>query len=268
MFGCEVDYDLEVYIICYFCDVLVDDLCFVVLEVYSDYFIYNIFCLFYEEGVYISDLLVVLLSQECCNFLGCVIMELCCWEVFEWNKMQIDLNFGNYLMCVGDDGQDKIVLLDFGVICDFDDEVLGFGCEMICVVWLYDSECLFGVMCVLEFFDGEVLCWLLDDFVVLCFEVIEVLQDLDCFLLFKFVVNDKGEYLWGESNFFNWVMNWVSCIVLLVYFDVLFKEFIFLFCKLFGVYIFLYVIKVQVCGNIIFELFIYMWEDEDCECVV
>ena len=46
--------------------------------------------------------------------------------------MQTDPNFGNYLLRIGETPeQDQIVLLDFGAIRDFDNEVLGPGREMI-----------------------------------------------------------------------------------------------------------------------------------------
>ena len=265
MLGREVDYDLEAHTTRHFRDALADDPRFVVPEVYSDYSTHNILCLSYEEGVHISDPSVVSLSQERRNFLGRAIMELCCREVFEWNKMQTDPNFGNYLMRVGDDGKDKIVLLDFGAIRDFDDEVLGPGREMIRAAWLHDSERLFGAMRALEFLDGEVPRRLLDDFAALCFEAIEALQDPDRFPPPKSVVNDKGEYLWGESNLPNRVMNRASRTALSVHFDVPPKEFIFLFRKLLGAYTFLHVIKAQVRGNTILEPFIHMREDEDRE---
>ncbi|HCQ37069.1 MAG TPA: ABC transporter, partial [Alcanivorax sp.] len=257
--------DLEAHTTRHFREALADDPRFVVPEVYGDYSTHNILCLSYEEGVHISDPSVVSLSQERRNFLGRAIMELCCREVFEWNKMQTDPNFGNYLMRVGDDGKDKIVLLDFGAIRDFDDEVLGPGREMIRAAWLHDSERLFGAMRALEFLDGEVPRRLLDDFAALCFEAIEALQDPDRFPPPKSVVNDKGEYLWGESNLPNRVMNRASRTALSVHFDVPPKEFIFLFRKLLGAYTFLHVIKAQVRGNTILEPFIHMREDEDRE---
>lgn len=264
MLGREVDYDLEAHTTRHFREALADDPRFVVPEVYGDYSTHNILCLSYEEGVHISDPSVVSLSQERRNFLGRAIMELCCREVFEWNKMQTDPNFGNYLMRVGDDGKDKIVLLDFGAIRDFDDEVLGPGREMIRAAWLHDSERLFGAMRALEFLDGEVPRRLLDDFAALCFEAIEALQDPDRFPPPKSVVNDKGEYLWGEQpaqpgdeprqphrpvGAFRRAAQGIHFPVPQA---------------ARGLH-FLHVIKAQVRGNTILEPFIHMREDEDRE---
>ncbi len=80
----------------------------------------------FERGIGVNDPAVLEFSQTRRNFIGRAIMELCCREVFEWNKMQTDPNFGNYLLRIGETPeQDQIVLLDFGAIRDFDNEVLG-----------------------------------------------------------------------------------------------------------------------------------------------
>ena len=267
MLGREVDYDLEAHTTRHFRKALLDDPRFVVPEVFSDYSTNNILCLSYEEGVHISDPSVTELSQERRNFLGRAIMELCCREVFEWDKMQTDPNFGNYLMRVGADGRDQIVLLDFGAIRDFDDDVLGPGREMIRAAWYHDTERLVRAMRALGFLSGEVPRRLLDDFAALCFEAIEALQDPDRFPPPPSVINERGEYLWGESDLPNRVMNRASRTALSVHFDVPPKEFIFLFRKLLGAYTFLHVIKAQVRGNTILGPFVHMREELDQEIV-
>lgn len=263
MLGREVDYDLEAHTTRHFKEALKDDPRFIVPEVYGEYSTHNILCLSYEEGVHISDPSVVNLSQERRNFLGRAIMELCCREVFEWDKMQTDPNFGNYLMRIGDDGEDKIVLLDFGAIRDFDDEVLGPGREMIRASWYHDTDRLIRAMRALDFLSGDAPRRLQNDFAELCFEAIEALQDPDRFPPPAEVVNENGEYLWGESNLPSRVMNRASRTALSVYFDVPPKEFIFLFRKLLGAYTFLHVIKARVRGNTILEPFVDLREAED-----
>lgn len=263
MLGREVDYDLEAHTTRHFRNILADDPRFVVPEVFGEYSTHNVLCLSYEEGVHISDPSVVSLSQERRNFLGRAIMELCCREVFEWNKMQTDPNFGNYLLRVGDDGKDHIVLLDFGAIRDFDDEVLGPGREMIRASWYHDEQRLTQAMRALNFLSGEVPPRLLKDFAALCYEAIEALQDPDRFPPPASVVNERGEYLWGESDLPNRVMNRASRTALSVHFDVPPKEFIFLFRKLLGAYTFLHVIRAEVRGNTILEPFVHMREEED-----
>ena len=47
-------------------------------------------------------------------------------EIFVWGEMQTDPNFGNYLVRISDNENeiDKLVLLDFGAIRQFDDGLL------------------------------------------------------------------------------------------------------------------------------------------------
>lgn len=267
MLGREVDYDLEAHTTRHFRRALADDPRFIVPEVYDDYSTHTILCLSYEAGVRISDPTVSGLSQQRRNFLGRAIMELCCREVFEWDKMQTDPNFGNYLMRVSEDGEDRIVLLDFGAIRDFDDEILAPGREMIRASWYHDTDRLVRAMRSLGFLVGDVPRRLLDDFAALCFEAIEALQDPDRFPPPDSVVNDKGEYLWGESDLPNRIMNRASRTALSVYFAVPPKEFIFLFRKLLGAYTFLHVIKAEVRGDTILRPFVTMREQQDREIV-
>ena len=263
MLGREVDYDLEAHTTRHFREVLSEDPRFIVPEVFSEYSSHNILCLSFEKGLHISDPKVVALSQERRNFLGRAIMELCCREVFEWNKMQTDPNFGNYLLQIDEEGHDRIVLLDFGAIRDFDDQVLGPGREMIRGAWHHDTERLVRAMKALHFLSGDPPRRVQEDFAGLCFEATEALQDPDRFPPPASVVNEKGEYLWGESNLPSRVLNRASRNALSVHFDVPPKEFIFLLRKLLGAYTFLHVIKAQVRGDTILGPFIHMHEDDD-----
>src|SRR5699024_6605977 len=122
----EVDYDLEAHTTRYFRDVLQDDPRFVVPEVVDEFSPHNILCITLEQGIPVTDVDLEELSQERRNHIGRAIMELCCMEVFQWNKMQTDPNFGNYLLRIDDSDEhdDKVVLLDFGAIRDFEQATL------------------------------------------------------------------------------------------------------------------------------------------------
>ena len=264
MLAQEVDYDLEANTTEYFRNALADDERFVVPEVVHEYSSHNILCLTFEHGVGINDPSIQQLSQPRRNFMGRAIMELCCREVFEWDRMQTDPNFGNYLLRPGRNGeQDQIVLLDFGAIREFEHVTLGPGREMIRAAWHHDRERLLEALRALDFLSGDVPQKVLDNFVELCFEAIEVLQDPDRFPPPPEVVNEHGEYLWGESDLPNRIMAKASRNALSRYFDVPPREFIFLARKLLGAYTFLHVIEAQVRGNTILEPFLGMNEDAD-----
>ena len=264
MLAREVDYYLEADTTRYFRRELASDERFVVPEVIDEFSNARILCLSYEHGVHITDPAVTELSQARRNFLGHAIMELCCREVFEWHRMQTDPNFGNYLMRVNPGaGHDQIVLLDFGAIREFDDQVLGPGREMIRGAWHHDAQRIIDAMGALGFLVGGAPDRLLQDFAQLCFEAIEVLQDPDRFPPPAHVINERGEYLWGQSDLPKRIVARASRNALSVYFDVPPKEFIFLARKLLGAYTFLHVIEAEVRGNTILEPFLGMGESTD-----
>lgn len=267
MLAREVDYDLEAYTTRHFRSLLQEDARFVVPDVVTEYSTNNILCTTFEHGVHVNDPSVMELSQERRDFIGRAIMELCCREVFEWNKMQTDPNFGNYLLRLGDSPQDdQIVLLDFGAIRDFEHETLGPGREMIRGAWHHDAERLLRAVDALGFM-RDVPPKLHEAFTELCFEAVEVLQDPDRYPPPPEVINERGEYLWGESDLPNRIMSRASRNALSVHFDVPPKEFIFLARKLLGAYTFLHVINARVRGNTILEPFIGMNEQADRELI-
>lgn len=260
----EVDYDLEAHTTRHFRQALADDARFVVPEIVPEYSSHNIMCMTFEHGIGVNDPAVLELSQTRRNFIGRAIMELCCREVFEWNKMQTDPNFGNYLLRIGEAPEkDQIVLLDFGAIRDFDNDVLGPGREMIRASYYHDTERLIRALSALDFLARGTPRRILDDFAAMCFEAIEVLQDPEKFPPPADLLNENLEYRWGESNLPGRIMNKAGRNALSVHFDVPPKEFIFLFRKLLGAYTFLHVINAEVRGNTILEPFIHMQEDSD-----
>lgn len=260
----EVDYDLEAHTTRHFRAALASDTRFIVPEIVPEFSTHNIMCMTFERGIGVNDPAVLELSQTRRNFIGRAIMELCCREVFEWNKMQTDPNFGNYLLRIGETPeQDQIVLLDFGAIRDFDNEVLGPGREMIRASFYHDTDRLIRALNALDFLARSAPRKLLEDFSELCFEAVEVLQDPDRYPPPASVLNDSGEYCWGKSNLPNRIMNRAGRNALSVHFDVPPKEFIFLARKLLGAYTFLHVIESEVRGNTILEPFIHMQEEDD-----
>ncbi len=260
----EVDYDLEAHTTRHFRQILADDPRFVVPEIIPEFSSHNIMCMTFEEGIGVTDPAVLELSQTRRNFIGRAIMELCCREVFEWNKMQTDPNFGNYLLRIGaEPEQDQIVLLDFGAIRDFDNDVLGPGREMIRASYHHDADRLVRALNALDFLARGTPRRILDDFAALCFEAVEVLQDPERFPPPADLLNDQLEYRWGKSNLPSRIMNKAGKNALSVHFDVPPKEFIFLFRKLLGAYTFLHVIDAEVRGNHILAPFISMQEQED-----
>lgn len=247
----EVNYHLELDTTRHFGQILKDDPRYRVPDVFPEYSTGNVLCTSFERGVGVSDPKVLGLPQARRNEIGKAIMDICCQEVFVWSKMQTDPNFGNYLIQIGDDGKDRIVLLDFGAFRDFDDAVLGPGREMIRASYFRDRTRLVKAMHDLKFLDKNVPDSVLDGFVELCFMAVEVLADPDVHPMPDYVLNDSKEYLWGKSDLPDRVMLKASKSALSLHFDVPPKEFIFLARKLLGAYTFLHVIRAEVRGDTI-----------------
>lgn len=260
----EVDYRLEARTTRDFATLLADDPRFVVPEVVDDYCTDDVLCLSFESGVHISDPSVTSLSQARRDHLGRAIMELCCMEVFRWSRMQTDPNFGNYLLRVGDTpDDDRIVLLDFGAIRDFHDEVLGPGREMIRASYHHDQNRLVAALQALNFLSEQAPPKVLDEFAELCFEAIEALQDPERYPPPPETLTPDLKYRWGDSDLPARVMARAGKNALSRHFDVPPKEFIFLMRKLLGAYTFLHVIRAEVRGNDILEPFLPLKEDSD-----
>ena len=79
------------------------------------------------DGVPFESLL--LLPQQERNRVARALLELTVLELFEWNFMQTDPNWGNYLH---DPDSRRVVLLDFGACREFD---RGFCDEYFDIVW-------------------------------------------------------------------------------------------------------------------------------------
>jgi len=118
----EVSYDIESATTRRFAERLKHDPRYVVPHIIDDYCTDKILCMTFERGVPINSPVMLSLPQERRNLLGEASLEIAVREIFEWGEMQTDPNFGNYLVRLGngDDIKDKIVLLDFGAIRQFE----------------------------------------------------------------------------------------------------------------------------------------------------
>src|SRR5699024_931824 len=96
---------------------------------------------------------------------------------------------------------------------------------------------------------------------------VEQIQNPDNHYPNDHVHNKNKEYMWGNSDLPNRVMNRASRNALSVHFDVPPKEFIFLVRKLLGAYTFLHVIQAEIRGNTIIEPFLPMQEEDDKQTV-
>ncbi len=93
---------------------LADDRRYIVPRVLREYSGARVLTTSFEAGVSVNDNIVQKLSQARRDHLGASFAELFLTEFFDWGLVQTDPHFGNYRLRLDADGQDRIVLLDFG----------------------------------------------------------------------------------------------------------------------------------------------------------
>src|SRR5690606_21380415 len=122
----EVDYEAEAVTTERFYERLFDDPRYIVPKINRTYSTKRLLCMSYEPGITVVSEALQLLPHERRNAIGQAAIEIMMQEIFVWGEMQTDPNFGNYLVRVATDEHeiDKLVLLDFGAIRQFDNNLL------------------------------------------------------------------------------------------------------------------------------------------------
>ncbi len=151
----EVDYDAEANTTERFYERLIDDPRYIVPKVNRQYSSKRLLCMTYEPGVSVTSEALQLLPHERQNAIGQAAIEIMMREIFVWGEMQTDPNFGNYLVRISDNENeiDKLVLLDFGAIRQFDDGLLTIAHNLLGAGYHHDHQAMMKSMTGYEFFD-------------------------------------------------------------------------------------------------------------------
>ena len=243
----EVNYRIEAETTRRFGARLKEDPRYSVPQIIDDYCTDQVLCMTFERGVPINSPVMLSLPQERRNKLGEASLEIAVREIFEWGEMQTDPNFGNYLVRLGDGEniQDKIVLLDFGAIRQFDAQLLKVARNLIKAGYDHNAETMVNAMTGSEFFDGMPLSIKPDMAKVFllateAFSSKENNPDLP-----EGVMDDLQRYDWKKSQLHSRVMQRASKSMASRYFSVPPKEFMFISRKFIGAYTFMTVIEAK-----------------------
>ena len=243
----EVNYRIEAETTRRFGARLKEDPRYSVPQIIDDYCTDQVLCMTFERGVPINSPVMLSLPQERRNKLGEASLEIAVREIFEWGEMQTDPNFGNYLVRLGDGEniQDKIVLLDFGAIRQFDAQLLKVARNLIKAGYDHNAETMVNAMTGYEFFDSMPLSIKPDMAKVFllateAFSSKENNPDLP-----KGVMDDLQRYDWKKSQLHSRVMQRASKSMASRYFSVPPKEFMFISRKFIGAYTFMTVIEAK-----------------------
>ena len=238
----EVDYALEAQTTRRFADYLKGDPRYVVPEIIDDYCTDLVLCMTYEQGIPVNSPAVQQLSQERRNKIGEASLEVAVRELFEWGEMQTDPNFGNYLVRLNENTQDQIVLLDFGAIRQFDQNLLRVAHNLIQAGFHHNLDQMVNAMQGYPFFE-QIPVSIKPDMARVFLVATEPFSTGETAPYG--VVDEQGRYHWKKSQLHQRVIQRASKSMASRYFSVPPKEFMFISRKFIGAYTFMTVIDAQ-----------------------
>ena len=243
----EVDYGIEAATTRRFAARLKDDSRYIVPEIVDEFCAKKVLCMTFERGVPVNSPVMLSLPQERRNKLGEASLEIAVRELFEWGEMQTDPNFGNYLVRLGngDDVNDKIVLLDFGAIRQFDENLLTVARNLIHAGYNHNKDEMVKAMTGYEFFDAmpeSIKPGMADVFLIAteAFSCPANNPDMPAG-----VMDEQDRYDWKKSQLHSRVMQQAAQSMASRYFSVPPKEFMFISRKFIGAYTFMTVIEAK-----------------------
>ena len=243
----EVNYVLEAETTIRFYERLKDDDRYAVPEVIEAYSTPRLLCLSYEEGVPVTHANLKSLPQNRRDALGKAAIDIMLNEIFVWGEMQTDPNFGNYLInsepADKPDGKDKLVLLDFGAMRQFDSDLLKIARNLMLAGFNYDKQQMMEAMQGYDFFDNmslEAKANMADVFLLATepFRNPNLPQNKA-----NELIDDNGYYHWANSNLHKRLMESSGSAMQSREFSLPPKEFMFISRKFIGAYTFLTVLN-------------------------
>lgn len=245
----EVDYFAEAQTTIRFYERLKDDERYVVPRVFEAYSTQRLLCLSFEEGVPVTSANLKELPQRRRDALGKAAIDIMLNEIFVWGEMQTDPNFGNYLIrsepADKPNGKDKLILLDFGAMRQFDDHLLKIARNLMLAGFNYDKQQMMDAMQGYHFFDGmstEVKSNMAEVFLL----ATEPFRDpnLPQNKASSFI-DEHGFYHWANSNLHKRLMESSGSAMQSREFSLPPKEFMFISRKFIGAYTFLTVLNAR-----------------------
>lgn len=251
----EVNYPQEMETTRLFHSYLQQDNRYCVPKIYPDYCSRFIVCMSFEQGVPVNHPSVLNLPQARRNRIAEAALEICCREVFEWGEMQTDPNFGNYLIKIAkDDTQpDQIVLLDFGAVRNFPDDLLTMAKSLSAAAFYKNRENMHAAMTGYSFFN-TMSTTTKDRITDLLFLAIEPFSDLT--EAPDYTKTADNTYKWAESQLPNRTGALLAKSAVSMEFSVPPKELMFISRKFMGAYTFMTVIGAQIYARALLQPYI------------
>lgn len=248
----EVNYLLEADTTELFYRRFIGDQRYVVPRIIKEYSTDRLLCMSYENGVSILDEQVFALPQDRRNAIGQASIEIMLREIFEWGDMQTDPNFGNYLIRLAEQSDkqiDQLVLLDFGAIRQFDDNLLKIARSLLLAGFYHDRTKMRQAIDQagehFEFF-ANLSNAVKNDMVELCLLASEPFSlPSRNPTIPPNVLDVHGNYIWAESDLHNRVIKLAGKSATSTAFSVPPKELMFISRKFIGAYTFMTVLDAR-----------------------
>ena len=250
----EVDYQRELKMTQMYIDRYADDSRYVVPQVFPEYSSEHLLTTSFEAGLHVQSPAVQALSQERRNRLAENALHLFFDEFFNTGWVQTDPHFGNYRIRIDEEnGQDQIVMLDFGATRQFRQEFLISYWKIIHGALYRDPDELldgaWGIGLLRPEFPKDVR----DAFINVCYLIIEPFADPAVHDVPEHLLTESGAYKWGESDLPRRASTAIAQAAISRHFRVPPREIVFLHRRLGGVFILLAVLGAQIHGREILE---------------
>jgi predicted unusual protein kinase regulating ubiquinone biosynthesis (AarF/ABC1/UbiB family) len=196
----ETNYVLEAEATAEYGERLMGDKRFIVPRVYPEFSNKKILATSFESGVRVDDGMIQNLSQERRNRLAMNYLDLYFKEIFEWKFVQTDPHFGNYKIRVHQNGQDQIVLFDFGATRKYNDDFMIPYHRLIKAMFYNDKQSFETAAADLKFLQENDSPELKQLFSEMCFDLVEPFVTPDDPRNINNMVLPDGSYDWKETD--------------------------------------------------------------------
>lgn len=245
----ETNYELEADFTEEYGQKLEGDSRYIVPKLYRRYSSRKILATSFERGLRADDPLVQNLSQDRRNKLSLHFLDLYLRELFEWGLVQTDPHIGNYKIRLNPNGEDQIVLLDFGATRKYEETFLNAYYRMIRGSLLQDRESFLKAATELKFIQGDDQKELVEIFEEFCAETIEPFMTPEDPRNNRGQIAQDGTYDWKNTDLPNRLTKKVFHIVRNFEWRTPPQEILFLDRKTGGVFIFMAVLRAKVSGR-------------------
>lgn len=245
----ETNYELEAQLTEDFYNLLKNDSRYVVPRVIREFSSTKILATSFEAGLRVDDPLILSLPPERRNKTALNFLDLYFREIFEWGVVQTDPHSGNYRIRINAQGDDQLILFDFGATRAYEKDFIEPYRQMIKGSFLNDRDMFLKAALDLRFIhdqDAPELKKLFEEF---CLEMVEPFIAYDDPRNSEGRIAQDGTYDWKNTDLPQRLSKKIFQIIRSHTWRTPPREIIFLDRKTGGVFIFLSVLRAKIRGR-------------------